>query len=173
MMRQIIEYALLFLVLVLLQVFLFSNLELSVYLNPLIYIAFIILLPIETAPVLVLGLGLLMGLTMDVAMGAAGLNTLATLPVAFLHGALLRLTCSKDSVSDGGVPSMRRLGVLGFTRYVVAAVVLHSIVYFTMECATFDYFHLTLLRTVVSGVVTVGVVFLTSQLFNSQVTRVL
>ena len=68
---------------------------------------------------------------------------------------------------------MRRLGVLGFTRYVVAAVVLHSIVYFTMECATFDYFHLTLLRTVVSGVVTVGVVFLTSQLFNSQVTRVL
>ena len=99
MMRQIIEYALLFLVLVLLQVFLFSNLELSVYLNPLIYIAFIILLPIETAPVLVLGLGLLMGLTMDVAMGAAGLNTLATLPVAFLRGALLRLTCSKDSVS--------------------------------------------------------------------------
>ena len=36
MMRQIIEYALLFLVLVLLQVFLFSNLELSVYLNPLV-----------------------------------------------------------------------------------------------------------------------------------------
>ena len=173
MMRQIIEYALLFLVLVLLQVFLFSNLELSVYLNPLIYIAFIVLLPIEAAPVVVLGLGLLTGVVMDVAMGAAGLNTLATLPVAFLRGALLRLTCSKDSVSDGGVPSVHRLGVLGFVRYVVAAVVLHSLVYFTMECATFDYFHLTLLRTAVSGVVTVAVIYLTSKIFNSQVARVL
>lgn len=173
MMRQIIEYALLFLVLVLLQVFLFSNLELSVYLNPLIYIAFIVLLPIEAAPVVVLGLGLLTGVVMDVAMGAAGLNTLATLPVAFLRGPLLRLTCSKDSVSDGGVPSVYRLGVLGFVRYVVAAVVLHSLVYFTMECATFDYFHLTLLRTLVSGVVTVAVIYFTSKIFNSQVARVL
>lgn len=173
MMRQIIEYALLFLVLVLLQVFLFSNLELSVYLNPLIYIAFIVLLPIEAAPVVVLGLGLLTGMVMDVAMGAAGLNTLATLPVAFLRGPLLRLTCSKDSVSDGGVPSVHRLGVLGFVRYVVAAVVLHSLVYFTMECATFDYFHLTLLRTAVSGVVTVAVIYFTSKIFNSQVARVL
>ncbi|MBR2932593.1 MAG: rod shape-determining protein MreD [Rikenellaceae bacterium] len=172
-MRQIIEYALLFLVLVLLQVFLFSNLELSVYLNPLIYIAFIVLLPIEAAPVVVLGLGLLTGVVMDVAMGAAGLNTLATLPVAFLRGPLLRLTCSKDSVSDGGVPSVYRLGVLGFVRYVVAAVVLHSLVYFTMECATFDYFHLTLLRTLVSGVVTVAVIYFTSKIFNSQVARVL
>lgn len=173
MMRQIIEYALLFLVLVLLQVFLFSNLELSVYLNPLIYIAFIVLLPIEAAPVVVLGLGLLTGVVMDVAMGAAGLNTLATLPVAFLRGPLLRLACSKDSVSDGGVPSVYRLGVLGFVRYVVAAVVLHSLVYFTMECATFDYFHLTLLRTAVSGVVTVAVIYFTSKIFNSQVARVL
>lgn len=171
MMRQIIEYALLFLVLVLLQVFLFSGLELSVYLNPLIYIAFIILLPIETPPLLVLALGLLTGLTMDVATGAAGLNTLSTLPVAFLRGALLRLTCSKDSVTDGGVPSVHRLGVLGFMRYAVAAVLLHSLIYFTMESATFDYFHLTLLRTVVSGVVTVAVVYFTSKIFNSQVAR--
>lgn len=173
MMRKIIEYALLFVVLVLLQIFLFSNLELSVYLNPLIYIAFIILLPIETIPVLVLGLGLLTGVVMDVATGAAGLNTLATLPVAFLRGGLLRLTCSKDSVTDGGVPSVYRLGVLGFVRYVVAAVVLHSLVYFTMESATFDYFHLTLLRVVVSGAVTVAVVYFTSKIFNSQVARVL
>ena len=119
------------------------------------------------------GLGLLMGLTMDVAMGAAGLNTLATLPVAFLRGGLLRLTCSKDSVTDGGVPSVYRLGVLGFVRYVVAAVVMHSLIYFTMECATFDYFHLTLLRVVVSGTVTVAIVYFASKIFNSQVARVL
>jgi hypothetical protein len=56
---------------------------------------------------------------------------------------------------------------------VVAAVVLHSIVYFTMESATFDYFHLTLLRTAVSGVVTVAVIYFTSKIFNSQVARVL
>ncbi len=171
MMRQIVDYALLLVAVIVLQVFLFDNLEIGVYLNPLIYMTFILLLPIETAPLTVLLLGLLTGVTMDAATGAAGLNTLSTLPVAFLRGGLLRLTCPKDAVTDGGLPSERRLGRVGFVRYVALAVLLHSIVYFTMERATFDYFHLTLLRTLLSGAATVAFVWFASYIFTSQVSR--
>lgn len=171
-MRQIVDYALLLVAVVVLQVFLFDNLEIGVYLNPLIYITFILLLPIETQPATVLFLGLFVGIVMDAATGAAGLNTLATLPVAFLRGGLLRLTCPKDVVTDGGLPSVRRLGRIGFLRYVVLAVLLHSIVYFTMERATLDYFHLTLLRTLFSGAVAVAFVYLASRIFTSQVSRI-
>ena len=40
---------------VLLQVFLFDNLSISIYLNPLVYVAFIALLPLDTPPAAVLG----------------------------------------------------------------------------------------------------------------------
>ena len=47
-MYRTLQYALLFLVAALLQIFLFNNLSLSVYLNPLVYVVFIALLPMET-----------------------------------------------------------------------------------------------------------------------------
>ena len=46
-MVRILFYALLFLVSVLFQTFLFDNLAVSIYLSPLVYIAFIALLPID------------------------------------------------------------------------------------------------------------------------------
>mgnify|MGYP007087121474 CR=1 FL=1 len=81
-MYRTLQYALLFLVAALLQIFLFNNLSLSVYLNPLVYVVFIALLPMETTPIRMLLAGLAMGLAMDWTMGAAGVNTIATVFVA-------------------------------------------------------------------------------------------
>ena len=49
-MYRTLPYLALFAATVLLQVFLFDNLSISVYLNPLVYIAFIVLLPLDTCP---------------------------------------------------------------------------------------------------------------------------
>ena len=68
-MYRTLPYLALFAATVLLQVFLFDNLSISVYLNPLVYIAFIVLLPLDTPPVVLLGAGLALGVTMDGAMG--------------------------------------------------------------------------------------------------------
>ena len=78
-MHRTLPYLGLFAAAVLLQVFLFDNLSISIYLNPLVYIVFIALLPLDTLPVAVLGAGLVLGVTMDCVMGAAGINTIATL----------------------------------------------------------------------------------------------
>ena len=60
-MYRTLPYFGLFAAAVLLQVFLFDNLSISVYFNPLVYIVFIALLPLETLPVAVLGAGLALG----------------------------------------------------------------------------------------------------------------
>ena len=73
-MHRTLPYISLFVVTVLLQVFLFDNLSISIYLNPLVYVAFVALLPLDTPPVVLLASGLAMGVTMDFAMGAAGVN---------------------------------------------------------------------------------------------------
>ena len=92
-MYRTLQYALLFLVAALLQIFLFNNLSLSVYLNPLVYVVFIALLPMETTPIRMLLAGLAMGLAMDWTMGAAGVNTIATVFVAFVRIHLLNFVC--------------------------------------------------------------------------------
>ena len=88
-MYRTVPYIVLFLILALLQIFLFDNLSISIYLCPLVYIGFIVLLPIDAPPVAVLFLALSMSVAMDWAMGAAGINTIATLPVAMLRRPLL------------------------------------------------------------------------------------
>ena len=87
-MYRTLPYLGLFAAAALLQVFLFDNLTISIYLNPLVYIVFIALLPLDTPPAAALGAGLALGVTMDFAMGAAGINTIATLLIAFLRPTL-------------------------------------------------------------------------------------
>ena len=78
-MYRLLEYGILFFVMVILQVFLFSRIGISIYVNPLVYIAFLILLPMEIAGALLLVLGMVLGMTVDFFMGTAGINTIATL----------------------------------------------------------------------------------------------
>ena len=60
-MYRFLEYTLLFVIVVLLQIFLFNNLNLSVYVNPLVYIAFVVMLPMEINRAALLLLGFLLG----------------------------------------------------------------------------------------------------------------
>ena len=75
-MYRLLEYGILFFVMVILQVFLFSRIGISIYVNPLVYIAFLILLPMEIAGALLLVLGMVLGMTVDFFMGTAGIKRL-------------------------------------------------------------------------------------------------
>lgn len=116
-MYRLIEYAILYVVMVILQVFLFSRIGISVYVHPLAYIAFIILLPMSIPGAALLLLATALGMTIDLFMGTAGINTIATLFVAFCRPAALALLFGKDEVKEGGVPNVNRVGLARFLRY--------------------------------------------------------
>ena len=155
-MYRTVPYIVLFLILALLQIFLFDNLSISINLCPLVYIGFIVLLPID-AP-------------MDWAMGAAGINTIATLPVAMLRRPLLQSVCGKEGIREGGIPSSIRLGQGGFLRYLVAMVVVHHFLFFMLESLSWAQLFHTLVRLVVSSAVTVGFIWLLARLFTTKLT---
>ena len=98
MMYRILTYSALFAATLLFQVFLFDNLSISIYFNPLVYVAFVALLPLDAKPVVVLLAGLASGVAMDFAMGAAGINTIATVLVAFLRPTILGMLYGRDDV---------------------------------------------------------------------------
>ncbi len=167
--RKLIYFAL-FAVTQLLQAFLFNNLTLSVWFNPLVYIAFVALLPLETPHGLVLLGGLASGMAADWFMGAAGINTIATVFAAFLRPFLLALLFDKENIREGGIPSPERLGRWGFVRYLAVFVLLHHFVFFVLEALSWAHFGQTLLRLAVSGAATVGFTWLAARLFTSKLT---
>lgn len=165
-MYKILEYVVLLFVLVLLQAFLFNGLSLSVYLVPLVYVAFIALLPMGINNLLALILAFGVGMLIDLTMGTPGLNTIASLTTAFVRPTVLTLTVGKDDATEGGAPTSRRLGRNKFMRYIFLMVFLHCAVFCIFEALTWNYFYLTLLRIVVSTVVTVAVVYLIQLFFK-------
>ena len=164
-----ISYTLLFLIAALFQVFLFDNLSIGAFFSPLVYIAFVALLPIETLPVAMLGCGLLMGVAMDWAMGLEGINTAVSLFTAFSRRAMLRLTCGKERVREGGIPTVWELGNYSFFCYIVLFAAVHHGCFFLLESLSAALLPFVLIRFAVGTAVSVCFLWLTSQLFISRV----
>ena len=179
-MHRTLPYLALFAVVVLLQVFLFDNLSISIYLNPLVYVAFIALLPLDTPPIVLLLSGLATGVTMDLAMGAAGVNTIATLLIAFARPTLLGLLYPRDDIREGGIPSTGRLGNRVFLNYLIVLVLVHHAVFFSLEALSWAhivrticahesaYIVRTIVRTVASGAVSVAFIWVIARIFTAK-----
>ena len=170
-MQRNLTYVGIFLTLVLLQVFLFDNIALSVYFHPLIYIAFIIILPLDMPPVWVLLLSALLGLTVDMATGQAGLNVMSTTAVGFMRTAIVGLICGRSMGFDDTIPSLHRFTTKNLVGYVVAMVVVHSAIYFFMESLSMMHILHTLLRLVISDIVAVFVVWYIVRLIIERVLK--
>ena len=168
MMYRILTYSALFAATLLFQVFLFDNLSVSIYFDPLVYVAFVALLPLDAKPVVVLLAGLASGVAMDFAMGAAGINTIATVLVAFLRPTILGMLYGRDDVREEGVPSPERLGTRVFVEYLVALVVIHHVVFFSLEALSWSHALHTLLRIVLSSAASLGFVWLIARIFTAK-----
>lgn len=163
-MNKFLEYSIFFIILLLLQVFLFNNLNLSVFINPLVYVAFIVLLPMEMKSIWVLLLGLLLGVATDFVVGTAGLNTIATLFTAFIRRQTLMLMLGKETVNESGIPCSGNIGAGKFFRYSSTLIIIHCIVFFTFESLNISYLYLTLLKVALSAAVTIVLVYFSQML---------
>ena len=165
-MRRVLEYGLFFVIAVLLQIFLFNNLNLSLYLYPIVYIAPLLMLPSRTQPGMVLLCGLLVGVNVDLLSGSAGLNTIASLATAFFRPMVMKAIIGNEEVKEGVIPSPARLGRSKTFRYLLLMSVIHCLVYFSFEAMTLKYFYLTLFRIVLSASASAGLIYLTLLLFS-------
>lgn len=172
-MYRALHYIGLAVILILIQTFVFDNLAISVWFNPLIYVTLVVLLPLDARPIAVLLTGLAIGVVADYTTGGAGLNTSATLLVAFMRQPLLGYFCDSDDLRDGGVPSPQRMGgEWKFVRYAAVIVVVHHLALFLLESMSLGYILHTLLRTLLSGAFTLLFVWISMRLFTFKISRV-
>ena len=168
-MQKNLIYAGAFLTLMLLQIFLVDNISLSVYFHPLIYVAFIILLPLDTKPIWMVLNSALIGLMIDVMTGMGGLNVIASTATGFLRPYVVNLVTGHAMGMDDSTPAIHRLPEKNFRWDIIAMGVLHSAIYFFMESLSLHHLLHTLLRLVVSDIAAVVFIYYFVKLFVEKI----
>jgi rod shape-determining protein MreD len=153
-----------FIVLVLAQILILNNIQVSGYIVPYIYVLFILLLPFETPGWLLLLSGFALGITVDLFTQTPGMHAAACVFMAFLRPSVLEMSAPRDGYEAGTFPRVHYLGFQWFLRYTVILVLAHHFLLFYIEVFRFSEFFSTLLRVLLSSLFSVVLIML-SQYF--------
>jgi rod shape-determining protein MreD len=162
MIRDFGKYAVMFVSLVLIQALILNNIQFSGFVNPYVYILFILLLPFTIPGYLLLGLSFLIGISIDIFNNTPGLHAGASVFLGFLRPGIANLISSREIIEKGNTPNIKQLGFASFLKYTVIAVFIHHLFLFYAEAFSFGGFFHTLLRCVLSSIFSV-VIILASQ----------
>jgi rod shape-determining protein MreD len=160
MINSIIRYSVIFIILLLLQVLLFNNIQFSGFVNPYIYVLFILLLPVEIQSWLLLILSFFTGLIVDIFSGTIGMHAGATVLAGFVRPYILRIISPRDGYEAGASPSMQVYGFRWFLIYTSLVVLVHHFMLFYLEVFRFTDFLRTLLRVLLSSIFTISFILL-------------
>ena len=160
MINRILRFSLIFILLLLLQVLLFNNIQFSGYVNPYIYIMFILLLPFEIPAWLLLIISFFTGLIIDLFTGTPGMHTSATVLAGFVRPFILRVISPRDGYEAGADPSMQVYGIRWFLIYTSLIILIHHTALFYLEVFRFTDFFRTLLRVMLSSLFSVTFIVL-------------
>ena len=97
MKNNLLKYTFIFIALVLVQQFVFNNIELNTYMNPYVYVLFILILPFTLNKSLLLLLSFVLGATIDLLSGTLGLHSAACTLIGYLRPYVLSIFTSRLS----------------------------------------------------------------------------
>lgn len=152
--KEISKFGILFAVLLLLQFVVLGNMNLGGYITPWVYILMIMLLPFNTPGWMLLVIGMVTGFTVDYFNQSLGLHMSASLMLAYSRPAILR-SIRTGIYEERSSPDIQHEGVGWFVRYAALCVIIHHFTLFMLNAFTFANLHLTLLRILLSSVVSV------------------
>lgn len=148
-----------FIFVVLIQVLILNQLQISGYLNPYFYVLFIFLLPVSTPRYLVLLLAFISGFSIDFFTDTPGLHAAATTLIGYLRTPVLYLVSGRGS-DMAEYPTLKNNGLRWFLVYSVLLVLIHHFFLFYMEVFSFTGFFRTLIRVIFSTILSVFVIVL-------------
>ncbi|MCG2418244.1 rod shape-determining protein MreD [Aequorivita sp. F47161] len=155
-----------FILLVFLQVLVLNNINLGGYINPYLYILFIVLYPLDGDKGLLIFLGFLLGLSIDIFEDSGGVHAAACAFIAYIRPVVLKysfgVSYEYNSVKIRKADPMERL------TYIASLVFMHHFVMFSLEIFSFKHTLLLLKSTLFSGLFTIIVIVCTMIIFNKK-----
>ncbi len=135
--RSAIVYFILFIVLVLAQVLIFNHIVLFNIAVPIVFIYFIIRLPMELKTNWLLTLSFLLGFTVDIFSDTLGVNALACVLLASLKRGIYFLYVPNDDKTKVEEPSMTTLGVSTYSKFLLTMTGIYCFLAFAIEFFSF------------------------------------
>lgn len=151
MIRFVTQNIIRFILLIAAQVLIFNHINFSQFINPYVYILFIILLPFETPNGITLVSAFLLGIIIDMFTNTLGMHAAATVFIAFLRPYVLNYLSPRDGYEVGTTPRVIHYGLSWFVKYVVVLVIAHHLVLFYLEIFGFSNFFSTFFRVLASS----------------------
>lgn len=167
MINETVKNILRFIFLVLFQVLILNNIQLSGYLNPFLYVLFILMLPFQTADWLVLVLAFVLGISIDMFANTGGLHAASCVLMAFFRKPILRLISPRDGYDVVEKPTIQQFGFGWFFSYAGILVLVHHLFLFYMETFSFSEFFSTLFRVILSSIFTLTLIFISQFFFSN------
>jgi hypothetical protein len=165
MINEVINNTLRFIFLILLQVLILNNIQLGGYINPYLYVLFILLLPVETPKWLILILSFLIGLGVDMFSDTMGLHAAASVFMGFCRPYLLKVLAPREGYGSENKPGLKSMNLRWFLTYAGILVLLHHLFLFYTEIFRFSEFFHTLLRVILSSFFTILLIIISQYLF--------
>jgi rod shape-determining protein MreD len=164
--NSFIKNILRFIILILVQVTILDNINFGGYVNPYLYVYFILLLPFEVPGWLLLISAFLMGISIDVFENTMGINAAATVLMAFFRPVILKSLSSGKEYEKMDKPSIGGFGFSWFFTYSVILIFIHHLTLFYLEVFRFTHFFATLQRAILSTIFTLILVIIVQYIFE-------
>ena len=152
MTRMIFRYIMHFLLLVLLQLFVFNNVYLLQLIHPLIYVYFILFLPLSLNKNLLLLFAFGLGFIIDIFSNSYGMHTASSLLIAFLRTFYLNYLLAEEPNESHITPNIGNMGLRYFLFYILFFVFIHHFCLHIIQAYGFRDILFTLLKIILNTI---------------------
>lgn len=155
-----------FILLLFLQSFLLNNINLFGFVNPNLYLLFLVVYRFDNNPTLLIVLGFLMGLFLDLLTQGSGAHTIATLTIAYLRPIIIKSSFGINydvpmGMIHGTLPAQRFL-------YLSLMILIHHLVLYSVIYLSPDSVIIILKNTFFTSFFTFIMIFISMGLFKEK-----
>ena len=158
MTKTVIQFIVLFLVLVVVQL-VCNKIVLFNVAMPVVFIYLILRLPVNLHGGWVLTVAFFSGLIIDIFNNTPGMNALACTIMAAVRRPVFNIFVSRENDMNIPIPSVDSMGVSDYFRYMATLVTIYCALIFSIQAFTLHNALLTLARIVASSVLSVVIIF--------------
>lgn len=153
-----------FFILVLVQVLIFNHIDFMGYINPYIYVLFIILFPAKNNRTLFVFIAFLLGMCVDVFSDSGGVHAAASVTIAYIRPVFLKFFFG--TVYDYQSIKFDQTDFSSRFTYFSTLIIIHHLLMFSLEIFNISKILLILQKTLFSGIFTIILCLILTILFS-------